>query len=195
MFELAELKAALHEAVDRCLDEFLADTANPETSARDRQEIVVVPGSSAGEWTYPSPKGDEQQFFATRWYEADGTRGRQRVLVAWIRKFSWNSDRKRAIVFNQVGGINSTTFYPWAEFVETDDGRYAAPIPDVDRPRAIATDPALLPQHLKKSVVARADVLFGSVNDGPSLRLVVDEGEEVAMVQHGYWVATLRRRI
>jgi hypothetical protein len=42
--------------------------------------------------------------------------------------------------------------------------------------------------------VERADAVFGSIRKGASLRVVVDEDDEGAMIRHGYWVADLRKR-
>jgi hypothetical protein len=192
MVDLASLRVELHQALDRTLDEFLAEDPESEDSFSD----AVIPGEITGEWTYRWPGGDEEKFFKTRWYEADGERGSQRVRVAWARRPAWGrQDRQRAVVFNQLGGPDSSTYYPWAEFVETDDGRCAASIPNPQRPRASLADFDSLPGRFSECTVERTDALFDSVADGPSLRLVVSADDEPTMVRHGYWVATLRRRI
>lgn len=194
MTDLGLVRAQLHSAVDRVLDDFLNDVVTLDTGGADGIEVVAR--DATADWTYRWPGGDTEDFFETRWYDADGPRGPQRVRVAWAHRPAWGrADRKRAIVFNQLGTSESTAYYPWTEFVEADDGRYAAPIPDPDRPRAMISDPERVPQRFAGRVVARSDELFRSVNDGPSLRLVVPASDEVAMVEHGYWVAVLRRRI
>jgi hypothetical protein len=98
------------------------------------------------------------------------------------------------IIFWQSGSPTSSIYYPWAEFVETDDGRYAASIPNPDHPRKILTQQDPLPARFRNSQVERLDKLFGQVANGPSLRLVVDPDDEETMIRHGYWVATLRGR-
>jgi hypothetical protein len=79
--------------------------------------------------------------------------------------------------------------------VETDTGRFGAPIPNPQRPRAILRDGEPLPPRFTGKTVARADDVFDSIREGASLRLVVDEGDEAEMVRHGHWVAELRGRI
>jgi hypothetical protein len=190
---LEALRSALHDAVDRIIDRYRPE----ERSDTGVQDVVrVTRGGATESWPYRWPDGSEEVFPITRWYELDGPKGRQRVRLAWGQRSSWGrSDRRRAIVFNQLGPASSTTYYPWTEFVETDDERFAAPIPDPERPRAMITDPGRLPGRFLGATVERSDVLFESVAEGPSLRLVVAESDEETMVRHGYWVATLRRRI
>jgi len=79
--------------------------------------------------------------------------------------------------------------------VETDTGRFAAPIPSPQRPRAIARDTNALPERFADKTVARSDEVFDSIHEGASLRVVVDEAYEADMVRHGYWVANLRGRV
>lgn len=79
--------------------------------------------------------------------------------------------------------------------MESDTGRFAASIPDPERPRAIVRQETSLPARFAGKSVARADNLFESIRQGASLRLVVDESDEDEMVRHGYWVARLRGRI
>jgi len=64
-------------------------------------------------------------------------------------------------------GVTGASLYPWTEFVETDDERYAAQMPNPGRPRAILADRAALPDHLATDVVERADRLFSGMKDGP----------------------------
>lgn len=149
-----------------------------------------------GEFMAPRPTGvehyDESQLFELN------TDARQiRVLLAWTsEREAWGARRRRAVVFHiadQVPakqGLN----YPWIEFVQTDDGRYAAPIPDPQRPKAQLADRAQLPGRFSKANVQRTDALFSSAKDAPSLRIVVSGDDRGAMVLHGFWVATLRGR-
>ena len=98
-------------------------------------------------------------------------------------------------MFKHQNGPDSRTYYPLTEFVETDDGRFAAAVPSPRRPRAQLKDGARLPNHIDPAHIARTDTLFRSIHSGSSLRYVVDRDDEVSMVQHAYWVATLRHRI
>jgi hypothetical protein len=189
---LEALRSALHDAVNRIIDRYRPEGGGGGRTDTGGQDAVgVTRGEATESWPYRWPDGSQEVFPSTRWYEVNGPKGQQRVRLAWGQRPSWGkSDRRRAIVFNQLGSASSTTYYPWTEFVETDDKRFAAPIPDPERPRAIIADPSRLPGRFQGATVERSDALFESVAEGPSLRLVVVESDE-----DGYWVATLRRRI
>ena len=191
------LRAALHESVDRLLDEYelgiKASDGTQGLSPLDGESISR--GEDHGAWEYTWPGGGPEKFSRATWFEVEAEPQAHRVLVAWTTREAWGrTDRKRAVVFGQLGVATSRTFYPWTEFVETDDDRFAAPIPDPSRPRAILADIDRLPPWLSTYRVERSDRLFRSISDGPSLRLVLDADDEVTMVRHGYWVAGLRGR-
>jgi hypothetical protein len=121
---------------------------------------------------------------------------RGRVRLACTARKAWRRDRGRAIVLQQVGSDDSRTHYPLVEFVETDEpGRFASPIPDRDRPRALLTEGTALPERFRDATVERAYEVFRTIDNGPSLRLLVEQDDEVEMVRHSYWVARLRGRI
>ena len=194
--QLDALRRELHAAVDEVLDHFLERAGLTKEGVQADPGVVASPLEVTGEWTYRWPGGAEEVFYKGRWFELLGTDGAHRVRVAWTRRAAWGrDDRVRAVVFHQVGSVDSTTYYPWTEFVETDDGRYAAPIPDPDRPRAMLADLDDLPPRFAGMVVERSDQVFTSIAEGPSLRLVVGKSDEAAMVEHGYWVGVLRNRI
>jgi hypothetical protein len=168
----------------------------PAGQPENIEQPSVTFGDMSPQWCYIWPDGVEENFFKSRWYFLHLADGTERVRVGWTRRAAWGrKDRMRVVVFHQLGGKDSTTYYPWTEFVETNDGRYAAPIPDPLRPRAIPSDASRLPRRFNNSVVERSDAIFTSIAKGPSLRLVVGDHEELAMVQHGHWVAVLRHRI
>lgn len=190
------LRKELRAAVDKVLDRFLERAGLAKDGVQADPDVLVSPLEETGEWTYRWPGGAEEVFYKSRWFELRRTDGAQRVRVAWTRRAAWGrDDRVRAVVFHQVGSADSTNYYPWTEFVETDDGRYAASIPDPNRPRAMLADLDDLPPRFAGMIVERSDQVFTSIADGPSLRLVVGESDEAAMVEHGYWVAVLRNRI
>jgi hypothetical protein len=89
----------------------------------------------------------------------------------------------------------SNTDYSWVEFNETDDGEFAARIPDALNPRAALKEGDTIPPHLAGKKIRRADEVFRSVRSGPSLHLVLAADDEEAMIEHGCWVAHLRGRI
>jgi hypothetical protein len=159
-------------------------------------QVTVTGGDDAGPWAYQWPGEPTPEIFGvSRLYEARTLNGTVRVRVARGRRQVWARERERAIVFKHQGGPDSRTYYPWTEFVETDEGRFAAPIPNPKRPRALLKEGSALPDRLDTAHVARSDTLFRSIQSGRSLRYVVDREDEISMIEHGYWVAMLRHRI
>ncbi len=166
------------------------------TVASGAPQVRVTGGTDAGPWAYQWPGEPAPQIFvASRLYGAQGPNGTARIRVARRRQRAWGRERERALVFKHRGDPDSRTYYPWTEFVETDDGRFAAVIPNPQRPRTILRKGAALPDHLDRARVACSDDLFHSIQSGSSLRYVVDRADEISMIKHGYWVAMLRHRI
>ncbi|MEH0446423.1 hypothetical protein QA811_22790 [Streptomyces sp. B21-102] len=193
--DLEAIRAELHRAVDQIIDAHVGHGGGAHQRASVIDPVSVAALEETEEWTYRWPGSGVESFHRTRWYEAVGEQGKQRVRVAWAHRGAWGrEDRLRAIVFHQQGGVDSRTYYPWTEFVETDDGRYAAIIPKPGRPRAQLREGDSLPDRFTGRVVERSDALFDSIAEGSSLRFVVGEADEAEMVRHGYWVATLRNR-
>ncbi len=126
-----------------------------------------------------------------RWYTVADHGRQHRALVAWTARDAWGRIRKRVVIFGESG----SSLYPWTEFVETDDERYAAGISDPAHPRALLKHGAAIPERFHAATVERTDQLFEGVRQGPSLRLVVGSDEPLMMVRHGYWVAGLRNRL
>lgn len=194
------MREALHSAIDRIIDEYEAGASSSLLAAQPVPTVdapLVIRGDDMGEWTYRWP-GDEgtEKFYTSRQYEVVTPYKTHRVRLAWSERPAWGrTDRKRAIVFGQQGPADSKTFYPWTEFVETDTGRYAAPIPNPDHPRKMLTPDDPLPDQFRSAQVERTDQLFDQINNGPSQRLVVDADEDETMILHGYWVARLRNRL
>ena len=156
-----------------------------------KSSIEVVEAEDRGSFTYRWPSGNDEVLTNSRWYTVVDQGRERRVLVAWTDREAWGRMRKRAVVFGESG----SSLYPWTEFVETDDGRYAAGISDPNHPRALLKHGAVIPEWLRTARVERTDQLFNGVRKGPSLRLVLGLSDEVDMVRHGYWVAGLRNRL
>ena len=190
---LESLRRRVHEAVDSAIDE-LAGTygTSPDASGGDGDDLAIEAGEEFGRWTYRWPDKQEEEFVSGRWYRA----GDLHLRLAWTTRRAWGRERGRAIVFQQLGGRDSTTYYPLAEFVESDaPGTFAAPIPDPGRPRALLSAGAQLPVRFASLRVVRADEAFGSIDNGPSLRLLVAEDDEIQMVVHACWVGQTRGRL
>jgi hypothetical protein len=192
-FGLEALRRELHLAINEVFERLAGNRPEHAAEAGDGDPVVTA-GDAFGRWTYTWPDKQDEEFNSGRWYTLQ--RGAQiiRVRLARTMRRAWGRDRERAIVFQQLRGADS--YYPLVEFVETDDpGLFASPIPDPDRPRALLSEKSSLPPRLQGATVARADRLFRSIDNGPSLRIVVGHDDEVDMVRHGYWVARLRGRI
>jgi len=196
--DITLLRTRLHDAVDQIIDDFLsheAPLAVTGVSGGDFEKVEPI--SSLGPFVYrwPANYGSEEFESATT-YRHSALAGGASVIVGWTTRKAWNRDRRRAVVFHRARPDDEPArWYPWTEFVETDTGRFAAPIPNPQRPRAIARDTKALPERFIGKTVARSDEVFDSIREGGSLRVVVDEADEADMVRHGYWVATLRGRV
>ena len=82
------------------------------------------------------------------------------------------------------------------EFTQTDNaGEFCCEIPNPDDPRKKLKDGMSIPPRFAHSVVMRTDQIYASVKNGPTLRLVVQESDTKALLAHGLWVASLRKRI
>ena len=192
--QVEAMRAALHEAIDQIIDGYRdAGVAilSTTTGKPVGDGIEVTATEDHGPFQYRWPGGDDEAFSRSRWYSLKDQGREHRVLVAWTDREAWGRMRKRAVVFGESGN----SLYPWTEFVETDDERYAAGISDPGHPRALLKDGAPIPNWFGTATVERTDKLFDGVRQGPSLRLVVGSDEELRMVRHGYWVAGLRNRL
>jgi len=185
--DLELLRRALHEAVDRI---FEAHVGAAREAATDSDNEVMGPDEN-GPLEYRWPNGLVESFSESRSYTLVAEPHAPRALVAWTVRDAWGRPRPRAVVFGKSG----SHLYPWTEFVETDDLRLAAPIPDPVRPRAMLAHGATIPGRLASATVDRTDRLFKGVKSGPALRVVLTRDAEADMVRHGYWVAGLRKRL
>jgi hypothetical protein len=187
--DTALLRERLHAAVDVVIDEFITQQAAPPAAPGTSVTVETVGPVEPFAFTWPADYGSEDVTAATA-YRLSSLAGEASVVVSWTMRYAWNRDRRSAVVFHRMRpGDGPGKWYPWTEFVETDAGRFGAPIPNPQRPRAILTDCEPLPPRFTGKTVARADGVFDSIREGASLRLVVDEGDEAEMVRHGYWVA------
>lgn len=195
--ELEAMRTALHDAVDKIIDGYRTADGATESTAQappTTETPVVTRGDAVPDWsfTWPSDYGTET-FPETRLWDVSTPHRSYRVHLARGKRPAWGkNDRKRVIVFGQVG---PDSFYPWTEFVETDTGHFAAPIPNPEHPRRILTPSDPLPGRYRGAHVEQAAQLFDQIRNGPSLRLVVFSSDEEDMVRHGYWVARLRNRL
>lgn len=194
--DMEALRGELHAAVDGIVNRLSGPRPDHEEGPPGGDEPEIVAGDPFGLWTYRWPDKQEEEFAAGRWYSLRGLEGSISLRLAWTTRKAWGRDRGRAIVFQQVGGDGSDTYYPLVEFVETDDpGLFASPIPDPDRPRALLAEGMVLPPRFHNATVERADRVFRTIENGPSLRLIVQQDDEVEMIRHGYWVGRVRGRI
>jgi hypothetical protein len=186
------LRLRLHREVDRLVDEAL-DRHEPSPDADDDRPTRV---RLLDPFDFRWPVIGSERFENASVFEIPTATTSAQAVLGWTTRDAWGRSRRRAVVFG-YSGTDSTPerWYPWTEFVETDDGRFGATIPDPSRPRATLKDGDPLPTGFAGLSVERSDELFESIRKGPSLRLVVDAADEELMVSHGYWVARRRGRV
>ncbi|SIR90368.1 hypothetical protein [Micromonospora avicenniae] len=108
------------------------------------------------------------------------------------------ADRGRVVVFlRQTTSANS--YYPLLEFAESDldANLYAALIPKPGQKSARATvddlDAVRGVAHLHKADIRRADQVFDSSANAPTLRVLVRRDDHNMLIAHSWWVGRLRR--
>jgi hypothetical protein len=194
------LRARIHAAIDEILDEYEGQPVLPHVMATTTAPPPDFTIESLGpvdpfSYSWPADYGTEE-FRSGAAYRIPGTNPGASVIVAWTTRLAWGRDRDRAVVFYKARPDDGVgRWYPWTEFVETDTGMYAATIPNPDRPRSILRDGSAIPAEIARYTIARADQLFNSIREGASLRLVLEQDDEIDMVRHGYRVAQLRGRV
>jgi hypothetical protein len=147
------------------------------------------------DWTWRWPDGTVERYSPTTRYRLTDDFGQVEILVGRTTRAAWGRKRGRIVVFGNTGGPTSSSFYPWTEFVETDDGDYAAKIPDPMDARKGLRDGDELPPRFAAMTVQRNDQAFRSIREGKALRLVLKADQEAAMISHAYWVARLRGHV
>jgi hypothetical protein len=201
--QFSELRSKLHQALDLALDQHVKETASLVTASgqpADRDSPNIESQGESPAFDYCWPDGYEEHFDRVTLYDVKTSYDEvTRVAVAWTERWAWNQLRARAVVFylGPRADLPPQRWYPLTEFVETDtSGIFAAPIPDPANPRAVLKDGDDLPTHCAvEGRTLRADELFSSIRNGPSLRLVLADYEEVEMVEHGFWVGRKRKRL
>ena len=133
---------------------------------------------------YPARRGEREDVFAVG--------GEEGGRASYGRE-----DRGRVVVFHRRG-LSEMSYYPLVEFTESDldSAVFAAIVPQPSNPKkgATAADLDMLRDvpHLKDAQLERADTVFRSVRNGPSLRLLVRRDEPAMMIEHAWWVGSLR---
>jgi hypothetical protein len=189
--DLGRLREHLHRAIDAVIDAHAATAGgqgNGHVLKVERQE------TDKG-WSYRWPSGDVEHYDTATRYRVTGDFGEADALLGRTTRYAWGRDRGRIVVFGKASGTSSAAYYPWTEFVETDDGDYAAKLSMPNDPRKSLRDGDPLPPRLASANVQRNDQVFRSIRDGAALRLVVAAADVEAMIAHAYWVASLRSRI
>jgi hypothetical protein len=189
--DLGTLREDLHLAIDAVIDAHEAAARGPGNGhvvKVERQEAVNA-------WSYRWPSGDVEDYDTAIRYRVTGDFGEADVLVGQTIRSAWGRDRGRVVVFGKASGTGSAAYYPWTEFVETDDGDYGAKLSMPNDPRKSLRDGDPLPPRLASANIQRNDQIFRSIRDGAALRLVVAADDAEAMIAHAYWAASLRSRI
>lgn len=189
--DLERLREELHHAIDDALTRVVSQ----ETEEEPQVAVTKLEREFNSPWYYRWPDGSKEKYDKAAWYQVSGPTDETRVLLAHTTREVWKANRERYVVFAKIGREEGETFYPWTEFVQTDDGSFAALIPDPSRPRAALKGGMHLPSRFAAARVERTDALYESTHESPTLRLVVSEEDAGAMIEHGYWVAGLRGRL
>jgi len=198
MNTMKSLREALHREIDRLFDEHESSSGPGEDTLRPsngEREFRLSTAGSARPFSHTWPDTTSERYRGgTRYVLHVGAR-RHRFLVGWTRRDAFGRKRERIVVFRETGPSGGASLYAVTEFVETDDGTFAALIPRPEQPRAALRDGDPVPPWCRDHRVARTDTLFDDVRKGPSLRLIVAEADEPTMVTHAYHVARLRGRL
>jgi hypothetical protein len=171
------------------------DTVGRRAHAVDQVDVQLTRDGQVQDWTWRWPDGSVERYPSTTRYRLTDDFGQVEILVGRTTRAAWGRKRGRIVVFGNTGGSTSSSFYPWTEFVETDDGDYAAKIPNPLDTRKGLRDGDELPPRFATMTVQRNDKAFRSIREGKALRLVVKADQEAAMISHAYWVARLRGHV
>ena len=209
----ARIRALLHSAMppadalaaSPAMAGLPVEAAAPVVLAAPDQEIALsvveerplAPKSFAYRW----PSGEEKYIDATRYtVRHDDT---EYVFVVGAedggRSAYGRDDRGRIVVFLRKG-ISEYSYYPLLEFAESDvdSDLYAALIPKLGKTtsRAMATvgDLANVRQipHLQHADLRRADEVFTSSANAPTLRILVRRDDPIGLITHSWWVGRIR---
>lgn len=185
--DLQAIRTHLHAAVDAVVDELA------RAQAGALAEPAIESRGPCEPFEYRRPDGVWEAYEPAAAFCVDGATRRTDLVVGFTERLAWGAVRGRAIVFDATGLPHAPDrWYPLAEFVQVDDGRYAAPLPNPARPRSYLKAGDEVPTRFAGASVERLDALIGSVREGRSLRLVLDTGEQLEMARHAVWVASLR---
>lgn len=185
--DLEAIRTHLHAAVDAMVDDLAL------AQAAVLAEPSVESGGPCEPFEYRRPDGVWEEYDPAAAFVANGSAPARDLVVGFTERPAWGALRGRAIVFDATGLPHAPDrWYPLVEFVQVDDGRFAAPLPNPARPRSYLRAGDELPARFRDSTVERLDALIASVRDGRSLRLVLASDERLEMARHGYWVASLR---
>lgn len=185
--DLEAIRTQLHSAVDAMVDDLAL------AHACVLAEPAVESRGPCEPFEYRRPDGVWEEYDPAAAFSTNGAALQRHLVVGFTKRAAWRAVRGRAIVFDATGLPHAPDrWYPLAEFVEVDDGRFAAPVPNPARPRSYLKAGDDLPPRFAGETVERLDALIGTVRDGRSLRLVLGADDRLEMARHGYWVASLR---
>jgi len=152
-------------------------------------------------FTYRWPGGEEKYIDATRYtVRRDDT---EYVFVVGAEdggRSAYGRDHRGRIVVFLRKGASEYSYYPLLEFAESDvdPDLYAALIPKLGKTtsRAMATvgdlaDVRQIP-HLQHADLRRADEVFTSSANAPTLRILVRRDDPTGLITHAWWVGQLR---
>ncbi len=186
------LRVELHTALDRVFNQWLAEQAPKE----DESPEVTPTGGLEKPFAHRWPDGKSESFSSGSVFTVTVGAEKLTILVARAdeTRLTWGTERRRAVSFWLPRGGSSSERYPLVEWVESDDGRMTAGVPDPARPRAQLKDGDDLPTWLESWPFARCDELFANVASGPSLRIALESEEFREMTAFAVRVGLIRGR-
>ncbi|MBO0778633.1 MAG: hypothetical protein J2P37_07365 [Ktedonobacteraceae bacterium] len=193
MLDLESLRRDLYRAVDDVLDRYKSVLR----IATETGLVVTFIGDLETPYVHNWPDY-QQEFPEGHLFDVSGEglpKEGLRILVARSEQEVWSKRRAHIVVFGANHAFGDVKqFTPYAEFIADDLGTFCSSIPNPLRPRESLKKGAKLPDRYVSAVVKPNDELFHSVKKGPALRLVVQEDQETAMIEHAVFVASLRKR-
>ncbi|MGI8550572.1 MAG: hypothetical protein ACR2PL_07225 [Dehalococcoidia bacterium] len=174
----------------------VSGTGDVDPIVEVEEEWVVwnVPEEEIKGWEHKGTDGAVSWFAQTRAHSISHSGRKLRFLLVRGQQDGPERNMNRVIVLFRLGKENSNTYRTISSFDLTKDGRFAALIPNPARPSSNLKDGDTLPVRFHGACIERTDSVLDR-RVGPTLRVVLDGGDELGMVLHGWWVARTRSLI
>lgn len=200
MVDIEALRASIQQAQE-ALETFNTQFNNIlvflQKQTQEDDNLTIIAEHQQPSFIYPFPSGPETMHDGAQWFAVTGHHGSIKMLLAETKRDRRGAQRSAKVVFAHLKDTDHpSSAMICVEFTETDNpGEFCCEIPDPADPQKALKDGMSIPSRFAHAVVRRTDQLYTSVKHGPTLRLVVQGADTNAMLAHGLWVASLRKRI